>query len=422
MKRPTFFISSTIYDFRDLRSALKFYLEEYGFEVLASEFNDFRKPLEEHSYDACLKAIHSADYFLLLIGGRVGGWYDEASKISITQQEYREAYELQKAGKIKIINLVRSDIWQVREERSELVKYLESIDLSTINRELIKNYPSKFADDAEFLSNFIAEVSRNAETKQAIKGKGDPPKGNWVHVFSDFRDIIDVLKGQVFSLTPVKDLTAKRLLRRELQSLLARCLVKTRDGLSSPRWWIEKFHKETPVTLDWKEREYINVQTKSWDQISTLSTMLLACELNVVVLPQIISQSTFLDFDSTANSYKETEVYEALLLLQEELRRFKKANTNVTLSVIFENSPKYRSSYCKSIDIKAEHFLGLVFLLDRWSNIVSLCTSLIYHLDGEHFEMPELFPFSPVEGMQEHLDRERPTLAEVDLYIKNHDE
>lgn len=39
--KPVVFISSTIYDFRDLRSALKFWLEEFGYEVMASEWNDF---------------------------------------------------------------------------------------------------------------------------------------------------------------------------------------------------------------------------------------------------------------------------------------------------------------------------------------------------------------------------------------------
>ncbi len=68
VKRPTFFLSSTIYDFRDLRSALKFFLEEQGCKVLASEFNDFDKPLDGHSYEACLRSIHSADYFILVIG------------------------------------------------------------------------------------------------------------------------------------------------------------------------------------------------------------------------------------------------------------------------------------------------------------------------------------------------------------------
>jgi hypothetical protein len=52
MDRPTIFLSSTIYDFSDLRSALKDYLEDRGCRVLASEYTDFTRPLDTHSYEA----------------------------------------------------------------------------------------------------------------------------------------------------------------------------------------------------------------------------------------------------------------------------------------------------------------------------------------------------------------------------------
>ena len=55
MKRPKIFISSTIYDFRDLRSALKYHLEALGFDVQLSEKNDFYKEFNINSYKACLK-------------------------------------------------------------------------------------------------------------------------------------------------------------------------------------------------------------------------------------------------------------------------------------------------------------------------------------------------------------------------------
>jgi hypothetical protein len=38
-------------------------LEQQGCTVLASEFNDFQKPLDRHSYDACGASIEKADYF-----------------------------------------------------------------------------------------------------------------------------------------------------------------------------------------------------------------------------------------------------------------------------------------------------------------------------------------------------------------------
>jgi len=67
---PTIFISSTVFDFRDLRSALKYWLEELGYHVLLFEYNDFPKALDKNSYDACVATVERADYFILLVGGR----------------------------------------------------------------------------------------------------------------------------------------------------------------------------------------------------------------------------------------------------------------------------------------------------------------------------------------------------------------
>jgi hypothetical protein len=48
--------------------------------VLASEYNDFGGNLDQHSYEACLANIDQADFFVLLIGSRVGGWFDESTR------------------------------------------------------------------------------------------------------------------------------------------------------------------------------------------------------------------------------------------------------------------------------------------------------------------------------------------------------
>ena len=123
MDRPTIFISSTIYDFRDMRSAIKEHLESNGCRVLASEFNDFTKPLDKHSYEACLAAIEQADFFLLLIGTRVGGWYDKTKRVSITQQEYRTAYSLAKSDRLRLLSFVRAEVWDHRESAKELERF-----------------------------------------------------------------------------------------------------------------------------------------------------------------------------------------------------------------------------------------------------------------------------------------------------------
>jgi len=421
MHTPTFFISSTIYDLRDLRSSLKFYLEEQGFKVLASEFNDFQKPLDRHSYEACLDAIREADYFILLIGARVGGWYDETSQISITQREYREAYQLHQAGKLKLLNFVRSEVWQAKEDRRELAKFLESIELEDGVRSSIANHKSKNASNADVLMKFINEVGRNKETSLATKGTGAPPTGNWIHVFSGFRDIVDVLNAQAFATAPIEDIVAKRLLRRELRDVLRQCLMKVKDKAYSPLYWIDLFHQTNPLTLEGRDNELTSLQVDSWDKISSVAMHLLGNrQLHLIVLPQVLAKPTFLEFDIASNSFRETDVQNALVRLQNEVSRFNTSNSSENLSIIFAHTPVRRSPSQRTIELETVKLAVLLHLLDRWSNIVTLCSSVLRYLDGDTFIVPDLRPDSPVQGMQEMLDAETPTESEIDSYLNSY--
>lgn len=253
MKQPTIFLSSTIYDFRDLRSALKFYLEQQGCTVLASEFNDFQKPLDAHSYDACLTAIGMADYFILLIGSRVGGWYDKANRISITRQEYRAAYELHKQGRLNILTFVRSEVWQVREDRKALSQHLETLSLTDSEKQAVMTSPSKFANDAEFISAFIDEVGKNKETKKAIETGDAKPTGNWIHVFKDFDEIISAVRPLLFRGLPAQEAAFRKALEAELLELLALCMLKYRGEALSPVGYINKMRERCPITDDVKQ-------------------------------------------------------------------------------------------------------------------------------------------------------------------------
>lgn len=196
MNKPTIFISSTIYDFADLRSAIKFWLDEMGFNTQLSEYNDFIKDTRQNSYDACLDAVRQCDYFVLLIGSRRGGMYP-GEDISITRKEYRTAYELAKQGKIKkIIVLIRQNVWDVKEDRKALKKLLSHLRIfesdKEINKIVVENYDSNILKDAEHIIGFINEVTRNKEARENEK-----PVMNWVHTFSGFEDVIKVLKAEL---------------------------------------------------------------------------------------------------------------------------------------------------------------------------------------------------------------------------------
>jgi len=420
MRRPSFFLSSTIYDFRDLRSAIKYFLEQQGCTVLASEYNDFPKPLDTHSYDACLKALELADYFILLIGSRVGGWYDKINGISITQQEYRFAYQRHLEGKIKIVSLVRADVWRLREDRKELGAFLETLDIDPGAKKAIEIYPRKCATDAAFICNFLSEVCKNKETVAAASDPASPmPTGNWVHIFETFRDVADVIQAQAFSGIPIEHVTLRRLLLRELLEVLRVSLIKFNDDdVFSPEKTVENFYHEHHLALENRDRTHISVQIKYWSILSVLSIHLLGTKYDTLMLQRALESPAFLTYDLPSGAYKEQPVYEALYQLHQEIRLLGLANTNENMSVVFAHRAQTRSSGATTIRIERMRLLGFLHLLDRWVNVIALSRAIAIHLQEQPFSMPKLRPRSPFPGMNAELERERVSSSDVDIFLK----
>jgi len=418
MNRPIFFISSTIYDFCDLRSAIKYFLEEQGCKVLASEYNDFRKPLDVHSYQACLESIHQADYFILLVGFRVGGWYDKKNRISITQREYQEAYKLHLAGNLKVINFVRSDIWNLREDRTELEKYLDTLELDEEISHSITHHQTKKIADPEFIINFINEIGRNRDAKAALKGGGEFPTGNWLHVFSSFREIIDVLQPEVFDGAPIEEAVIKRLLLSELREIIRKCLSKFKKGaVYSPTLTIHGFYYEHEIGDEISEDHYTVVKTKRWDSLSTFSIWLLGVNINPLILKKSLSSSAFLKFNHENGAFEEEPVYSALHALHNEIQSLNKANTLETLEVVFEHTPRRRYREAEEIEIRTMELMALLHLLQRWSNVIEISKAIILYLEGNEFVMPEIFNKSPIPSMNEKLENEAVTQEELNDFI-----
>jgi hypothetical protein len=234
---------------------------------------------------------------VLLIGSRVGGWYDEAHRVSITQQEYRHAYELQNAGKLKILTFVRVEVWQMREERQELAAYLASLPYSEAEKKKIEAYPSKFSEDAEFINAFISEVSRNRETAAALKSGAPLPTGNWIHVFREFRDVIDTVQAQMFSGVPVAEATLRRLLQSEVREIVRRCIPKRPKYLISPRPAIEEFRKKHPLNLENRKDDYLFIPAADWDRLTWYSFHLIAVQFYPMILDAAIGAPHFLRFN-----------------------------------------------------------------------------------------------------------------------------
>jgi hypothetical protein len=410
MKKPTFFLSSTIFDFHDLRSALKYYLEEKGCQVLASEFNDFKKPLEPHSYEACLESIESADYFVLLIGARVGGWFDENQKISITQQEYRAAYQLHKAGKLRLLAFVRLDIWNFKDNHKALVKHLKTLALSPELESAVAKFPNKTAEDAAHVISFIEEVGRNKETLAASRGAGELPTANWVHSFNSFRDIADVINAAILSGLPVDEATYRRVLRYEIVEVLRACLLKGKTRATGPRVFIEKFERAFTLTVDDGKSRTIPVPAAAWDNFALGMIHWRNGPLNAPVINNALSSTAFVEFDAVTGGCIETPVFTALRKLDQEIRELNGVLERNALGAVWLNTKPLRFSQdSDTVHVAVTDLILILVLAYRWLNIVELSKAILVHLDGKPFQMPGLKPRSPIQGMNEDLKAEEVT-------------
>jgi len=86
---PSVFISSTVKEFRDLRSAIAYTLRVQGFTVFQSEASDFNIRGDRSAIEECLANIGDCDFYILLVGNTRGNLFEDG--ISVTRQEYRTA-------------------------------------------------------------------------------------------------------------------------------------------------------------------------------------------------------------------------------------------------------------------------------------------------------------------------------------------
>lgn len=414
--RPTFFLSSTIYDFRDLRSAIKHSLEARGCRVLASEFNDFVVDPHSHSYEACLRNIAQADYFVLLIGTRVGGWYDQAARVSITQQEYREAYRRHQTEGLKIVSLVRNEVWQAREDRKELTRHLRGLGLSPEQQTAIARYPSKFMEDADFISAFLTEVGRNRETSSAVKGEGAMPTGNWIYPFSTFKEVEEVLQPLTFSGLTADDAAYRKALQFELVEILRRLLLKHDGEALDPRGTIMGFFADNPITPGDLDRP-IAIDVKRWNTFSGVMMRTLGTRIEPVVVNDALTSPIFMTYDRDRHAYVPSPAYNLLSQLCDEIGAFNRQATAETLSPIFGYSPVRTGARSGTHHIPTKQVLPMIALALRWSNIITICEALAQHLEGRPLPEVRLLPFSPVAGLQSELDRENLTAAETRVFF-----
>jgi hypothetical protein len=417
MDRPTVFISSTIYDFRDLRSAIKDYMEERGCRVLASDYNDFTKPLDRHSYQACLETIEQADLFLLLIGSRVGGWYDEKKRISITQQEYRTAYAFAQCGQLRLLSFVRADVWTHRQSTKELERHLKSIsELDHTLRQSVTRFPTGFMEDAEFIVSFIDEVSRNKETAAAVKGDGPLPVGNWVHTFTGFANIRQALDPLILRGMSVRDAAGRKALQNQLLTLLRGVLPSLSKGrTANPANSIRKLAREINLTTKNLTGD-VTLTDEMWNTFVHLSVLAPNTIADAAPLAAVLGTDLLLQYDPRTGAFHQTPLYDALTDLVDKIRNFERAKLHSKLAETIPYGKTGRRAD-RSIILPGQLVGFQLHLLFRWAEVVGLARALARALEGAPLELPAPMPRSPFLDEEAALAQQEISMQQARAFV-----
>ncbi|SFJ96504.1 protein of unknown function [Sphingomonas sp. NFR04] len=306
MDKPTIFLSSTVFDFGDLRSALKDYLELRGCRVLASEFTDFTRPLEKHSYDACLETIEQADLFVLFIGRRIGGWYNEEEKISITRAEYQHAYNLAKKGTIRLMCFVRSEVYDHMDSVNDLEKTLKSDPaLTEFQRKRFINHPSRAMEDAEAIISFIKEVTRNSETMAASKRLGIAPIANWIAPFTTFTQIRQAIDPLITHGLPVSQASGRKALELQLLQILQDIVPIVSGAPLNPIDTVLRLRKSLALNGD-SYLGFSEINDATWNELKHIYTLTGNNVPDSEILRGFLVSGLLLKYDPCSGSFKET--------------------------------------------------------------------------------------------------------------------
>jgi hypothetical protein len=392
--RPRVFVSSTVKDFADLRQAIKYWLEEMDYEVQLSEFNDFERRPDDGTFEACFRGVSEADFYVLLIGDRCGQYYDQAGRISVTQQEYRTAYESWRStNQPKLLLFVR---------RETLLR----LRLTTSSD-----------GETEFVRSFVREVRREDESQAAASSDSAFPGSNWLTDFDNFRELTDTLRVLLDAHGPLARTAIIEDLRQELRRNLRTMMWSVR-GRPTYRY-------VAAVSV----REHIEISQEDIDGFTRLSNedikrlvMYIPTPAHSVVSGAIehsIHSGALFDFSATTNSFVPSPLLAALYELREELAVYQTRYSAFTADyeMVHRLWSVVRNTGA-SADAPTLNMISLLGLIDCEQNVVRITLAILRylyrHTDTIDFQRR---PTSPIAGEDQRIEESLVSDSDLDAAL-----
>lgn len=408
--RPTVFVSSTIQDFADLRDALRFWLEEMGFEVQMSEHTDFKRRPESGTFEACFEAIQQSDFYVLLIGKRRGAWYDETNRVTVTRQEYRCALDsFETCQKPRVVAVVRSEILAALRER----KALGSPEgASTL-------------EDWAFTSEFIREVRREEEVRAATQGSAEHPVSNWLSPFRDFRELVAILRSTLAVKGPLPRVALLEALRDECEFNLRIILMKHAGQPFYSHWWLDRTRREVVLTTEQMRplRGTVSVTFEQMKHIVAFHVGGVPSPDNFVrvALNEAVASGGLLDYDRARSKFVPSPILSTIYRLREELDTYSHRvpflkERQEELSSAWEEAKRNR----RSTQVPAMTLFALYAVHDNVQNIARLLIGILRHIYGHTVGVEaQLRPSSPIAEFEEDLRREKVSPEELVEWLES---
>jgi|GEM_PF-1737770 len=286
----TVFISSTVEEFRDLRSALAYTLRAQGYNVCQSEAADFDVQGDRSAFDECFENIRNSDYYILLIGSRRGSLFED--DISITRKEYRVAGEaFLTNGKPRMFLYLR--------ESSELA-------LGGSRQDWI----DAGIDDPNHLASFICEV-------QSPEIESTP---NYLTRFRSFEDIMSSLSIRMNLGRNLLEKLVRHSLLSELLSNLALMVERGRNTVSPRHRYMAKVRENIVLTA---KDIYRSIDIKDEYAIAlgiSLIGRVKGDDLQTRCIESALDRGVFLTFDPQTSTLQESRLHQALQQTLEDIR------------------------------------------------------------------------------------------------------
>jgi hypothetical protein len=374
-----------------------------GCEVLTSETPDFLRQADQGAFESCFEALKQCQYYVLLVGGRRGSWFDKAAGISVTQQEFRIALPLAAAGQLHIIVIIREEVQTALRERRRILEAAGPARLPV-------EPPSAILDDPAFIQQFVNEIDSTA-----LREDTGPL---WRYSFSTFEQIVDALRVNLHLRRPLRRQALLANLRWELLHNLSE-LIENYRGLPQPihdsigavraKIRLTADHLGKTVTLDRDQAVRVGMY---WIGATTAANRLIS-----TALEDAIRSGEFLNYDHAARGLRPTPEYEAMQKLRSSIDQYRVRSQSfgdhAAAMDVFAQSVRRRLSIVK---IEANDLGYLYGLHDVSDDITRLSLSLLrFAIDqAQPFSPPHLSPISPYDDQIKLLESHRSTYEMIE--------